>query len=64
MYLPSTLLHLLQIPLSAPSSHSSRESFAVLSPYHDAPSVPGVSPNLPDDCTVNQVIMVSSFPRI
>ena len=31
-----------------------------ISPYHDAPTVPGVSADLPDDCTVDQVILVSS----
>lgn len=76
MYLPlgSTLLRLLQLPLSLPKSdqptlHS--ESVAPgdqfwdlgnLSPYHDAPPVSGVSQDLPDDCTVDQVILVSFQP--
>ncbi|KAN0100054.1 Histidine phosphatase superfamily [Tylopilus felleus] len=31
---------------------------ANLSPYHDAPAVPGVYVSLPDDCTVDQVILL------
>ncbi|KAH0827169.1 phosphoglycerate mutase-like protein [Lanmaoa asiatica] len=73
MYLPlsSTFLRFLQLPLS-PSSHKQPvapngqseprhkdyRNLATLSPYHDAPNVPGVSVNLPDDCTVNQVILL------
>lgn len=84
MYLPlgsSTLLHLLQLPLSLLNSdqqnlnsvvpdeqlgnhhhHHGRKDlkhFGNLSPYHDAPVVPGVSVDLPDDCSVDQVILVS-----
>lgn len=33
-----------------------------IAPYHDAPVVPGVSSDLPDDCTVDQVILVSRQP--
>jgi hypothetical protein len=77
MYLPlsSTFLHFLrtQLPLS-PSNpvalngqsetyHKDYKNLAILSPYHDAPNVPGVSVNLPDDCTVDQVVMVSSLPH-
>ncbi|KAH0837768.1 phosphoglycerate mutase-like protein [Lanmaoa asiatica] len=29
-----------------------------ISPYHDAPTVPGASLDLPDDCTVDQVILL------
>ena len=81
MYLPleSTLLRLLELPLSlfsssdrpTPYSLSPTEQFGHhhdhkvnnlgnISPYHDAPTVPGVPADLPDDCTVDQVILVSS----
>ena len=75
MYLPlsSTFLYFLQLPLSpsdpvafdgqSEAPHKDYENLAILSPYHDAPNVPGVSVNLPDDCTVDQVIMVSSLPH-
>ena len=53
MYLP---LHFLQFPFSP-----GHKNLATLSPYHDAPNVPGVSVNLPHDCTVDQVIVVSSL---
>ncbi|KAG8217723.1 histidine phosphatase superfamily [Butyriboletus roseoflavus] len=69
MYLP--LLHLLQLPLSrlnpgqpvaangqSDSHHTDYKNLATLSPYHDAPNIPGVSVNLPDDCTVDQVILL------
>ena len=65
MYLPP-ILRFLQFSLSTPDpvvingrSEAQHEHLAVLSPYHDAPNVPGVSVNLPDDCTVDQVILVS-----
>lgn len=32
-----------------------------LSPYHVAPAVRGVSADLPEDCTVNQVMLVRIF---
>lgn len=37
---------------------------AVLSPYHDRAPIPGVRAELPDDCTVDQVMLVriSCFP--
>ncbi|KAN0077086.1 Histidine phosphatase superfamily [Tylopilus felleus] len=50
MYLP---LHFLQFPFSP-----GHKNLATLSPYHDAPNVPGVSVNLPHDCTVDQVIVL------
>ena len=84
MYLPSgsTLLHLLQLPLSLSNpdqptlhfvvpdehfgDHHVRKDFVNnlgnLSPYHDAPMVRGVSADLPDDCIVDQVILVSPQP--
>ena len=31
-----------------------------ISPYHDAPPFPRVSANLPDDCAVDQVVLVGS----
>ena len=71
MYLP--FLHLFQLPLPpeqplAPngqsgSRHTDSRNLATLSPYRDAPNMPGVSVNLPDDCTVDQVILVSSLPH-
>ncbi|KAF9227673.1 phosphoglycerate mutase-like protein [Gyrodon lividus] len=33
-------------------------NLATLSPYHDAPHVPEVSVDLPDDCTVDQVMLL------
>ena len=83
MYIPlaSSILHLLQLPLSLSDSDQSTLQSVVpdehfgdhrrhrredlnnlgnLSPYHDAPTVRGVSADLPDDCTVDQVILVSS----
>ena len=81
MYLPfgsSTLVRLLQLPLSLPNSaqptphldsvapdeqlRKHHLNLGNLSPYQDAPTVPRVSADLPDDCTVNQVILVSSQP--
>lgn len=35
-----------------------------LSPYHAAPAVAGVRSSLPDDCTVNQVMLVSRIDYI
>ncbi|KAF8559780.1 phosphoglycerate mutase-like protein [Imleria badia] len=40
------------------SHHKNYKNLATLSPYHDAPNVPGVSVNLPDDCTVDQVLVL------
>ena len=57
MYLP---LHLLQVPLLHARSY---RNLATLSPYHDAPHVPGVSVILPDDCAVDQAIMVRLLPH-
>ncbi|KAF8136585.1 phosphoglycerate mutase-like protein [Boletus edulis] len=59
MYLP--LVHLLQLSLSPNVLDDQSEDYknlATVSPYHDAPNVPGVSVDLPDDCTVDQVIML------
>ncbi|KAI9566387.1 phosphoglycerate mutase-like protein [Boletus coccyginus] len=75
MYLPfgsSTLVRLLQLPLSLPNSAQPAPNCVVpderlrehhlnlgnLSPYQDAPTVPRVSVDLPDDCTVDQVILL------
>ena len=75
MYLPlsSTFLRFLQLPLSPSNTvafsgqseahHKDYKNLAILSPYHDAPNVSGVYATLPDDCTVDQVIMVSSLPH-
>ena len=78
MYLPSglSLLQSLQLPLSLFTGNSDQStlhygdfhgreelnSLGNISPYHDAPAVPGVSPDLPGDCTVDQVILVSFQP--
>lgn len=32
--------------------------FGILTPYHDRENVLGVHPELPSDCTVNQVMLV------
>ena len=42
--------------------HKDLNNLGNLSPYHDAPIVRGVSADLPNDCTVDQVILVSSQP--
>jgi acid phosphatase len=83
MYLPlaSSILHLLQLPLSLSDSDQSTlhsvasdehfgdhhhrkdlNNLGNLAPYHDAPTAHRVSADLPDDCTVDQVILVSSQP--
>ena len=42
-------------------NHDSKDlnNLGNLSPYHDAPGVSGVSVDLPDDCAVDQIILVS-----
>ena len=76
MYLPfgsATLLRFLQLPALLPNfdqperleEHYHRKDLNHLgniSPYHNAPAVPGVSADLPEDCTVDQVILVSFRP--
>ncbi|KIJ16939.1 hypothetical protein PAXINDRAFT_168380 [Paxillus involutus ATCC 200175] len=73
MYLlSSAILSLLQVTLSPVSAEQTVlvsddqygvrrnqwNNLATLSPYHDAPHVPGVSADLPDDCTVDQVMLL------
>ncbi|KAL4067171.1 histidine phosphatase superfamily [Scleroderma yunnanense] len=70
MYIPA--INLLQLSLSsltgifsgADFAHEDslnancRQRFATLSPYHDRPHIPGISADLPSDCTVDQVMML------
>lgn len=68
MYIP--IFNLLQFSLSsltrifdfAPSVDSFHGTFwprfGILTPYHDRANVPGVHPELPSDCTVNQVMLL------
>ncbi|KAH7889355.1 phosphoglycerate mutase-like protein [Phlebopus sp. FC_14] len=77
MYIPS-FLNLLQIHFSQlepahsefgvdrhqPSNRNHFNNLGTLSPYHSGPHVPEVSLNLPSDCTVDQVMLVSCFTRL
>ncbi|KAI9571335.1 phosphoglycerate mutase-like protein [Boletus coccyginus] len=58
MYLPPSWAFLLPFSVPDPVVQNSQHQLGVLSPYRDAPHVPGVSVNLPDDCTVDQVILL------
>ena len=76
MYLPFTspaFLQFLQLPLLLSNSNQPEQlenrhgrkrinNLGNISPYHKVPSVPGVSADLPNDCTVDQVISASSQP--
>lgn len=47
---------------SAGSSASLFDSLGNLSPYHKAPVPFGIEENLPADCKVDQVVLVSILP--
>ncbi|KAF8435759.1 phosphoglycerate mutase-like protein [Boletus edulis BED1] len=71
---PESLLRLLQLPLSLLNSdqptphpevsdgkhhgHKNLNNLGNLSPYHDASTVHGASADLPEDCTIDQVILL------
>ncbi|KAG6336402.1 hypothetical protein ID866_2675 [Astraeus odoratus] len=68
MYIPAVLnlLHISLWPFSGLEDINSGSDanaydpnkLAALSPYHDRAQVPGVSANLPTDCTVDQVVLL------
>ena len=58
--LPHLAVPVSEEQLRHPHGSQDLNNLGNFSPYHDAPKFPGLSADLPDDCVVDQVILVSS----